>query len=628
MIVEMRKFTFLVTSKECESFIADIRRQGVVHVDELQSGATSPAFDAARAQAERYAHALGVLDAAQQQSGDKAKPAVEAVPVNVGDERRIKEAGEELLCRVERLEAEEVRLRHELETAQKCRDQLLPWGNFDTSNLKRLAAAHCTPRFYVCEASLYWQEWETEHCATIINRKDKHVYFLTFTDERPDISAEMVELPEGSLAEYQRQIEDVTAKIQLNRQEILQINAEGRGVLLAAQVCNGNELSLSKVRLSGASLAHDAVKLFRGWVPKEKADEVARHLESAGIFFEMEKPTLEDNVPVKIRNGSYSRLFEPILRMYSLPKYSDLDVTPFFAPFFMLFFGLCMGDAGYGFIILVLSIILLRKLKPAQKPYAKLGIYLGAMTIVCGSLTGSLFGIDLTQSGWAFLAPVKKYFVNENNFKLFGYSPMMVIAVCLGLIQVLLGMVLCAVKTARNHGWIYAVGKLSWVVALVAAIVCFGLPACGLALPSALTYALYVVLAVCVFCIFFLNSPHKNPIVNFGTGIWDTYGMATGLLGDLLSYIRLFALGLTGGVLGSVFNMLAIDMTASLSWAVRWLPMLLILLLGHGINFVLCIISSVVHPIRLTFVEFFKNADFEGGGRAYEPFRVKTSGEE
>ena len=111
--------------------------------------------------------------------------------------------------------------------------------------------------------------------------------------------------------------------------------------------------------------------------------------------------------------------------------------------------------------------------------------------------------------------------------------------------------------------------------------------------------------------------------MNFGTGLWDTYGMGTGLLGDLLSYIRLFALGLTGGVLGSVFNQLAFDMTSSMSWAIRWLPMLIILLFGHGINFALCMISSFVHPMRLTFVEFFKNADFEGGGKAYEPFKIK-----
>jgi V/A-type H+-transporting ATPase subunit I len=310
--------------------------------------------------------------------------------------------------------------------------------------------------------------------------------------------------------------------------------------------------------------------------------------------------------------------------MYSLPNYHDLDVTPYFAPFFMLFFGLCMGDAGYGIIIFLVSLILHGKLKKEQKPYATLGMFLGGMTIVCGTLTGSFFGIDLSQQDWAFLAPVKKYFINENNFTLFGYSPMMVISVIIGLIQVLLGMVLAGMKAAKLYGWKYGIGKFSWVTALLSAVLLFGLPACGVELSTYVQYIFYGLIGLSALGIFFYNTPNKNPLVNFGTGVWDTYGMATGLLGDLLSYIRLFALGLTGGVLGSVFNSLAIDMTDSLSWGVRWLPMLIILLLGHGINFALCMISSFVHPMRLTFVEFFKNANFEGGGKAYEPFRVKT----
>ena len=127
--------------------------------------------------------------------------------------------------------------------------------------------------------------------------------------------------------------------------------------------------------------------------------------------------------------------------------------------------------------------------------------------------------------------------------------------------------------------------------------------------------------------IFLYNNPasYKRPALgllsNIGGGVWATYGMATGLLGDLLSYIRLFALGLTGGVLGGVFNSLALDMTASLPFYVRLPLMIFILLLGHGITLALSVISAFVHPMRLTFVEFFKNADFSGGGKAYDPFR-------
>jgi V/A-type H+-transporting ATPase subunit I len=354
----------------------------------------------------------------------------------------------------------------------------------------------------------------------------------------------------------------------------------------------------------------------------EKSGEVVNYLDTNRIFYEMDDPKAEDNVPIQIKNDSYSKLFEPILRMYSLPNYHDIDPTPFFAPFFMLFFGLCMCDAGYGVLILLASLFLRKKLSGDLKGFANLGIFLGGMTIVCGGLTGSFFGIDLTKADWAFLAPMKPYFINEANFKLFGYSPMMVISVIIGFVQVLVGMALAGAKAAKNNGWKFAVGKVSWVLALFTTVFAFGLPMCGIALPSVIGYLLYGIIGLSVLGIFFFNSPDKNILMNFGIGLWDTYGMATGLLGDLLSYIRLFALGLTGGVLGGVFNTLAIDMSPDIP-VVHELIMVLILLLGHSINFALCMISSFVHPMRLTFVEFFKNASFDGGGKEFSPFKIK-----
>ena len=113
--------------------------------------------------------------------------------------------------------------------------------------------------------------------------------------------------------------------------------------------------------------------------------------------------------------------------------------------------------------------------------------------------------------------------------------------------------------------------------------------------------------------------------MNFGSALWGTYNMATGLLGDTLSYIRLFALGLTGSILGGVFNTLAFDLTVSLPVVARFVAVLLILLIGHAINFGLCMIGAFVHPMRLTFVEFYKNAGFEGGGKKYSPFRRRVT---
>ncbi len=473
MITRMKKLTFLVTNKEYEQFLADIRKMGVVHVEELQSGATSPEFEAGKERAEHLKNALAALDYAQQTW--KSEQTYEAVsPASVKD---VTAEGQAIVERVEALQAEETSLKHQIEAADKNIAALEPWGEFDASQFEPLAAQGYKVSFFAVPNKMFKAEWGDKYFATPINEIDKKIYFLTFSPEHPDITAETIELPARPLSAYQQEKKDLEESLAQVHEQFLQINAESRGVLLAAQVENENDLSLSKVHLNTESVAGDAVKLMVGWVPEEKAAEVEASLDAKQIFYEAEAPTLEDNVPVEIKNGKYSSLFEPILKMYSLPSYHDLDVTPYFAPFFMLFFGLCMGDAGYGALILAASILLFKKLPADSKPLAKLGIYLGAMTIVCGTLTGSFFGIDLTQQDWAFLAPVKHYFINENNYTIFGYSPMMVISVIIGLIQVLLGMVLAGMKAAKLYGWRFAVGKMSWVTIIIAAIICFGVPA-------------------------------------------------------------------------------------------------------------------------------------------------------
>ena len=621
MITKMKKLTFLVTNKEYESFIADIRRMGVVHIEQLQSGATSAEFETGKAWADRFRNALHALDYANEtwQTEKDYKPQ----SVGTGDD--VEARGRQLVEQIEQLQEQETALKHQVEAAEKNISLLEPWGEFDATSLQPLADQGYRVDFFSCPNKMFKAEWGDDYFATPINEIDKRIFFITFSAEKPDITAESIVLPPLPLSSYEAEKTQLEEKIEQVHEKLLEINFECRDVILAAQVENENDISLSRVHLSATSVADDQLKLFVGWLPDECAAEVEQELDAKQIYYEAEDPAEDDSVPVQIKNGRFSTLFEPILKMYSLPNYRDLDVTPYFAPFFMLFFGLCMGDAGYGLLILAASIYLRMKLKPDQKPLATMGIFLGAMTIVCGALTGSFFGIDLTTQDWAFLAPVKDKFINEKNFTLFGYSPMMVISVIIGLVQVLLGMVLAGMKAAKLHGWRFAVGKMSWVAIIIAAIVCFGIPACGVVLPQWLIYVLYGVMGVSAVGIFFYNAPDKNPLVNFGGGVWATYGMATGLLGDLLSYIRLFALGLTGGVLGGVFNQLAFQLTDSMSWAIRWLPMLVILLLGHGINFGLCMISSFVHPMRLTFVEFFKNADFEGGGKAYEPFRIRKA---
>ena len=619
MIEKMKKFTFLVTDKEYEGFISSLRQQGVVHVQQLQQGASSQELQQALDLESRYVAALRVLDsAAKTYQVAPHAPALGQASDSL-----------EVLTRIENIQAEEQTLMHERDAIEKDIRVLEPWGNFDMKALQRLAqASGLTVGFFRCSSIFFRQEWADHYFAIPVNEMSKSTYFLTFSEEKPDIEAEQIFLPQESLQEKRAQLDSVLQKLDLIHGELLYIEKQLRSVLLDGQSQTRDSIQLERVHLSDERVAGDSLRLLVGWVRADRTEELTTVLDADHIFYEMEDPAFEDDVPVQITNGRFTSLFEPILRMYSLPNYHDLDPSFYFAPFFMLFFGLCLGDGGYGLLVLFGGLAVAKFCKGDVCNYGRLMAWLGMMTVICGLLMGTFFGIDLSQQDWAFLAPVKPYFLNDNGVgPIFGYSPMMVLSVIIGLIQVLLGMILKGCKAVKNYGFAYGIGTFCWVAAIILAVILYGLPACGVQLPQVVQYILMVLIGISALGIFFYNSPgsYRRPLLgllgNIGGGVWATYGMATGLLGDLLSYIRLFALGLTGGVLGGVFNSLAIDMTSSLPVMVRWIPMILILLAGHGITFALSMISAFVHPMRLTFVEFFKNADFEGGGKEYSPFR-------
>ena len=619
MIEKMKKFTFLVTDKEYEGFISSLRQQGVVHVQQLQQGASSQELQQALDLESRYVAALRVLDsAAKTYQVAPHAPALGQASDSL-----------EVLTRIENIQAEEQTLMHERDAIEKDIRVLEPWGNFDMKALQRLAqASGLTVGFFRCSSKFFRQEWADHYFAIPVNEMSKSTYFLTFSEEKPDIEAEQIFLPQESLQEKRAQLDSVLQKLDLIHGELLYIEKQLRSVLLDGQSQTRDSIQLERVHLSDERVAGDSLRLLVGWVRADRTEELTTVLDADHIFYEMEDPAFEDHVPVQITNGRFTSLFEPILRMYSLPNYHDLDPSFYFAPFFMLFFGLCLGDGGYGLLVLFGGLAVAKFCKGDVCNYGRLMAWLGMMTVICGLLMGTFFGIDLSQQDWAFLAPVKPYFLNDNGVgPIFGYSPMMVLSVIIGLIQVLLGMILKGCKAVKNYGFAYGIGTFCWVAAIILAVILYGLPACGVQLPQVVQYILMVLIGISALGIFFYNSPgsYRRPLLgllgNIGGGVWATYGMATGLLGDLLSYIRLFALGLTGGVLGGVFNSLAIDMTSSLPVMVRWIPMILILLAGHGITFALSMISAFVHPMRLTFVEFFKNADFEGGGKEYSPFR-------
>ena len=612
MIVSMEKLSLLLFHKEYKDTLKGLRELGVVHIHEDKK--RSEKDDSLQAKL-RIIKKIGELEMKFSYLPEK------------GDKQKVSSSDENLLETLEGYFKKKDKLNQDLAYYKKNVSICEPWGDLDKTRISGLLKAGWKLRFFTVPDRKYNQKWETQYNAIIINEDKGMKFFITLThnDEKIEIDADTFVFPKESLSETKVKVNTLIKEIEEQQEFIVQValNALKRLDLYRTSLLISTDVL--KIDDATVSLVDDKVMALEGWIPKETEREVVDYCKSHNLYYEITKPTSKDDVPVKLKNNAFTKLFEPITEMYSLPNYKELDPTPYFAPFYMLFFGLCMGDGGYGLLIIAACFWFGRKVPKEKKGLIKLGELLGIATVFAGVLTGSFFGIIFEDMSWTWLAPVKDLFLTTKNYGQYigGYNPMMILAVAIGIVQIFFGMFINIMKITKEMGFKYARSNAAWLILLISLIVTFGLPALGTILSPVFVYVMYVIMTVCAFVIVFMNTPGKNVFVNFGSALWGTYNMATGLLGDSLSYIRLFALGLTGSILGSVFNNLAFSLTSDLPLVAKILCVLLILLFGHAINIGLCIVGAFVHPLRLTFVEFYKNAGFEGGGAKYSPFRKR-----
>lgn len=601
MIAKMKKLTFLVYHKEYDAFLKSIRDLGVVHVaTKAQGSAENAALQESIRLSARYTAAIKMLQ------GLNVQPAA----AHTGDADK----GTEALAEIEDVQQQIQQVAHKLQAVEKELVQLEPWGDFDPKSVARLRDAGYQIDFYICSDKQFKEEWVDLYNATEINHVGSKLYFVTVMPkgENIDLEVETAKLPDCSLSDLHVRKENLAKQSEALQVRLKDLAASVVPDLQAAQAQVHSQIEFSKVVLNTDSLADNKLMLLQGWAPADCVSKIKDFLESKEVYYEVADPTPEDDVPILLDNKGFFRLFEPIMRLYMLPKYNELDLTPFFAPFFMLFFGLCLGDSGYGlFMLLAVTVyrLVAKNISASMKPILTLVQLLGASTMVCGLLTGTCFGFNLYDIQLPLFQSLKEA-ISLDNQQMFNLS------LILGGVQIIFGMILKAVNQTIQFGFKYAVATIGWLFILVSTAIAFAAPGF---MPMGGTVHM-VFLAIGVLMAYLYNSPGKNVFVNIGLGLWDSYNMATGLLGDVLSYVRLFALGLSGGILASVFNSLAVGMSPD-NVIAGPIVMVLIFVIGHAINMFMNVLGAMVHPMRLTFVEFFKNSGYEGGGKEYKPFK-------
>ena len=445
------------------------------------------------------------------------------------------------------------------------------------------------------------------------------MYFVLIENgfEEIDISAEEFRFPKHSLSELRTLLDEAHQKLQEIEKHFDEFAATSVPALEKYKNQLIQDVEYVKARYHTMQEAEDRLMIIEGWVPENKKEQIDQYLEKSEIVHITSEADPEEKVPIMLKNKGFSSKFEVLGELYSLPKYNELDLTPFFAPFYTLFFGFCLGDAGYGLLIAIATLFARKKVQKELKPVVSLVFYLGLATIFFGLIGGTFFGINLYDSNLPVYSSLQKYFEAEgtdiNNLLFY-------LSLILGGVQIVFGMILKAINEIIQFGWKLALGTIGWIFLILGSVTIYSLKEFTGIEMEVLQPVYYVVLGISGLLILFLNNLKRNILMNLGVGLWNSYNMITGVIGDLLSYIRLFALGISSAILGFVFNSLAVSMSGDIP-VLSIVIMVIILVIGHSINLFMSGLGSFVHPMRLTFVEFYKNAGFAGGGKKYNPFR-------
>lgn len=405
-------------------------------------------------------------------------------------------------------------------------------------------------RFFECPTKAFREEWGIK-----INELDGKTYFVNLDNsisrniDNSELLDKATELqqPEKSQAQYLQEVEHLRGLYAAADTRILAWQKANLERIQQELVEARQQIDWTRVNLSTDKLAEGALCLFEGFCPIDREAELNAMLAESQVYYEETDPAKEDATPIKLRNNWFVRLFEPLTGMYGWPNYNEFDPTPILGPCFLLFFALCIGDCGYGLLLTLIGYLILKgKLKIEM--FDGLGgiiMALGVGSTVIGYLMGTFFGIDIFRAEWFPQAAKAVMFNNLGvNGKIGEYDVMMVLALVIGVVHIILAMTIKAISYTKRDGFKNTVSTWGWLLLIVGGI-CTAILAMTFSLPTeTVKWIMIAIGAVSALGIFVFNTPGRNPLINIGAGLWDTYGMTTGLLGDVLSYIRLYALGL------------------------------------------------------------------------------------
>ena len=421
--------------------------------------------------------------------------------------------------------------------------------------------------------------------------------------------------PEDAAAELRRRADETSASIEGMKSEAGEIAAEYDHILIVH-----DELvdRLARTTAEEHFVGTDSTFLIEGWVRgrdeaalKERVENVAGE-----THFVSRDPESDEDVPIDLRNGRLVQPLEFVTTLYGRPLYWEFDPTPLLAPFFVVFFGLCLSDGGYGIALAIVAALLMTKMGRGSggRKLMQLMLMGGIATAVVGLLTGGWFGIETSilpafMQNAVLLNPLEEPMTMLN------------VVFVVGIIQIFAGLTIKMVAEFREGRWLDGIlDQLVWILFLLfLAPLGYGFILGGSVPPAIGDVAGKGALAMGAVVVLTGARKNPNPVMKVLGGVLKLYDVV-GYFGDVLSYARLLALGLATGAIAMAINGVA-DMAMGIP-IVGIIAAIVVIIGGHLFNLAVNTLGGFVHSARLQYLEFFSKF-FEGGGRAFEPFRAQ-----
>ena len=633
-IVKMKRLHLLALAKEHDAILRKLQHMGCVEISEPESipdslkrcGSAVADCMAQQRQLQTATDALKRL-APKEKSGGLLTPRpqiAEADYLNEADFDEELKAAEEinaLTADLNRLTTREAQLRAE-------RAALTPWQALDIPT-----EVSGTKRVDITTGSLPpFAQWDAVEGEVAAQCPETALYQLSASKEQQCVvvfsykaeTAQVLELLrshgfsagqlKGRTGTVQQQLDELSVKERqaaAEKEETLKKLAGYAGRMDSMQLC-ADRLATRMMREENRHrlLTDGCIVAFDGWVSAEKLPRLTAWLDTLDCAYDVADPTEEEipEVPVALKSNVLTRSMNCITEQYSLPAYDGVDPNPVMAPFFIVFFGMMMADMAYGLVMILGALLFLKKKRPDDPSFMEMIFWCGITTFVFGAMTGGFLG-DFIPQLCKLINPASTFAMPALFDPLNDTMAVMVGSLVLGGIQIFTGMTVSVVEKAKKGCFADALwDEITWWIILAGGAMAV--------LKVGNVSGIPVVL--CIGCLMLVYGAGRGK-KGFGkvTGlVGAVYNGVTGFFSDILSYVRLMALMLSGAVLAQVFNMLGASTGNIVGFIV-------ISLVGNTLNLALNLLGCYVHDMRLQFLEFFGRF-YKEGGKAYRPLCLQA----